>query len=116
MTRRAGLTPMAHFVLRASDGDAPLPELADAWLRAGKQQSRLDQALPALARALADLVADGLVEVRRFRTWPAGWDGGALVDGDRLDADTRHPGTWLPGPARDGLLVARLTARGREHR
>ncbi|MFF5174567.1 hypothetical protein ACFY3U_18290 [Micromonospora sp. NPDC000089] len=110
MPRPTSLTSPADLVLRACAGDAPLPELADAWPRAaGRWAAPHD----ALAPALTDLVADGLVEVRRFRTWPSAWESGVPVDAGRLAAELRHPGTWLPGPARDGLLVARRAATSR---
>ncbi|MGB2567250.1 hypothetical protein ACPFP2_02175 [Micromonospora citrea] len=112
MSERTGLSDVACFVLHESHGDAPLPEIADAWRAGGNPASTVEQAVPALAEALAGLVAGGLVEVRRFTTWPAPWDGGVPVDDGRLRAEADAVDTWLPGPARTGLLVARVIAEG----
>ncbi|SCG41984.1 hypothetical protein [Micromonospora coxensis] len=109
MSERTGLSDVECFVLRESDGDAPLPEIADAWRAGADCPPTVEQAVPALADALAGLVAGGLVEVRRFATWPAPWGGGVPVDDDRLRAEADAVETWLPGPARTGLLVARFT-------
>ncbi|WP_165944202.1 hypothetical protein [Micromonospora sp. KC213] len=115
MSERTGLTHVASFVLRESGSDAPLPEIAAAWLADAVPPPAVEEAVPALAEALTALAADGLLTVRRFRTWPAAWVDGASVAGERLTVETRVAGTWLPGPARDGLLVARVTEAGRAY-
>ncbi|MEV0807749.1 hypothetical protein [Micromonospora sp. NPDC050200] len=112
MRERTGLTHVEHFVLRESDGDAPLPELLDAWRDGADPSPTVGEAVPALAEALVDLVADGLVEVRRFTSWPAAWNGGARVEDEHLRAEVGGVDPWLPGPARIGLLVARITDQG----
>ncbi|MEV4482532.1 hypothetical protein [Micromonospora coxensis] len=113
MSERTGLSDVESFVLREAHGDAPLPEIADAWRADGDAPPTVEQAVPALAEALAGLVACGLVEVRRFTTWPAAWSGGVPVDDDGLRVEARAVATWLPGPARTGLLVARITGGAR---
>ncbi|MEH0938591.1 hypothetical protein [Micromonospora psammae] len=113
MSERSGLTRVAYFVLRESGGDAPLPEIADAWRNTADAPPTVEQAVPALAAALAALAAEGLVEVRRFATWPQAWSGGAPVAGEGLCAEAAAVGTWLPGPARTGLMVARITDSGK---
>lgn len=112
MRERTGLTQVEYFVLHESDGDAPLPEIADAWLDDAAVSPTVEEAVPALAEALVSLTADGLVEVRRFITWPASWTGGARVEGGHLRAEVTGVAPWLPGPARVGLLVARITDQG----
>jgi hypothetical protein len=112
VSERTGLTHVASFVLRESGSYAPLPEIAGAWLADAVPPPTVEEAVPALAEALTALVADGLVAVRRFRTWPAAWADGAAVAAGRLAVEARVAGTWLPGPARDGLLVARVTEAG----
>ncbi|MGK5442125.1 hypothetical protein ACSNN7_09920 [Micromonospora sp. URMC 105] len=112
MRERTGLTQVEYFVLHESDGDAPLPEIAYAWLGNGAASPTVEQAVPALAEALVSLTADGLVEVRRFTTWPASWHGGARVADEHLRAEVTGVAPWLPGPARIGLLVARITDEG----
>ncbi|MDH6460678.1 hypothetical protein M2302_000839 [Micromonospora sp. A200] len=112
MRERTGLTQVEYFVLHESDGDAPLPEIFDAWLDNGARSPTVEEAVPALAGALMSLTADGLVEVRRFTTWPAPWSGGARVEGAHLRAEVGGIDPWLPGPARTGLLVARVTGEG----
>ncbi|SCG45092.1 hypothetical protein [Micromonospora halophytica] len=109
MSEHTGLTTVQRFVLRESEGDVPLPEIADAWVDGGQRVPSVGQAVPALAEALTGLAAGGLVQVRRFTTWPLPWDGGVPVEGDRLGAEAGVVATWLPGPARSGLLVARRT-------
>ncbi|MER6593164.1 hypothetical protein ABT214_15180 [Micromonospora purpureochromogenes] len=112
MRERTGLTQVEYFVLHTSDGDAPLPEIFDAWLDNGARSPTAEEAVPALAGALVNLTADGLLEVRRFNTWPAAWHGGARVEGVHLRAEVGGVDPWLPGPARTGLLVARVTEEG----
>ncbi|WP_446210012.1 hypothetical protein [Micromonospora sp. IBSANI012] len=112
MRERTGLTQVEYFVLHECDGDAPLPEIADAWFDNGARSPTVEETVPALAGALVSLTADGLVEVRRFASWPAPWSDGARVEGEHLRAEVGGVDPWLPGPARIGLLVARVTEEG----
>jgi hypothetical protein len=64
-----------------------------------------------LGPGLVSLVARGLIEVRRFDTWPARWEDGSRVVGDDLLRASGRVETWS-GRSADGILAANLTEAG----
>ncbi|MEU8387908.1 hypothetical protein [Micromonospora sp. NPDC048843] len=111
MTGIKGLTPAEYFVLHGSDGCAALPEILMTWMDNGDRSPSLEEAVRDLARAIVSLERDGLVEVRRFELWPAGWDQGVRVTGEELQEASCQASSWLPdAPAR--LLVVGITEIG----
>ncbi|GAA2186034.1 hypothetical protein [Micromonospora lupini] len=111
MTGIKGLTPAEYFVLVDSDGCAALPEILASWMDNGDRSPSIEEAVPDLARAIVSLARDGLVDVRRFELWPAGWDQGVRVTVEELKEASCQTSSWLPG-ARGRLLVIGITEIG----
>ena len=55
--------------------------------------------------------ARGLVEVRRFRFWPARWDEGEPLTGDELAQESARAEIWSEATA-EGVLAAHITEAG----
>ncbi|MEU8112739.1 hypothetical protein [Micromonospora sp. NPDC048947] len=111
MTGIQGLTPAEYFVLHDSDGCATLPEILATWMDNGNRSRRLEEAVPDLAKAIMSLVRGGLVEVRRFELWPAGWGQGVRVTVEELKEASCQASSWLPD-AQARLLVVGITEIG----
>jgi hypothetical protein len=64
-----------------------------------------------LAPGLVSLVRRGLVEVRRFGTWPPQWEEGVPVAGDDLVRESGRAAAWSDNTARS-RLAAHITKAG----
>jgi hypothetical protein len=81
------------------------------WTDNGDQARRME-AVPLLADALVSLVHNGLVEVRAFSAWPAGWDEGVTIPAGQLADEVRLVDNWLQHDGSSGLVVASITDAG----
>jgi hypothetical protein len=87
--------------------DSPLPLWELRW-----HEETTRQALAAtLAPGLISLAARGLLEVRRFRTWPAQWDDGQALTEEDLARESRRVEVWSEGTG-DAVLAAHITEAG----
>jgi hypothetical protein len=87
--------------------DSPLP----LWELRWHEEPTLQQLADILAPGLISLAARGLVEVRRFRSWPAQWEDGVLLTGKDLARESTHAEVWSAGPT-DAVLAAHITEAG----
>src|SRR5437773_2402974 len=104
-----GLTHPECAVLDALyglDGHTPLWEIAEGFANSvvgGPPDTAWIATL--LSPALASLAANGLMEVRRFATWPAPWEQGTPVHADHLLSESKRPGDWSRNAVPRDVLV-----------
>jgi hypothetical protein len=60
---------------------------------------------------LVSLVGRGLIEVRRFDSWPAPWKQGVPIVDDELRCESGRPEAWS-GDSPRGRLAAHITEAG----
>src|SRR5690242_19262860 len=70
--------------------DSPLP----LWELRWHEETTLEELAAILAPGLVSLAARGLVEVRRFRAWPAPWDDGEPLADDDLARESTRIEVW----------------------
>lgn len=87
--------------------DSPRP----LWELRWHEQTTLQQLADILGPGLHWLAAQGLIEVRRFRAWPARWEEGVPLTGDELQRDSAQADAWSAGPS-DTVLAAHITEAG----
>jgi hypothetical protein len=87
--------------------DSPLP----LWELRWHEETTLQRLADILAPALISLAARGLVEVRRFRRWPAQWEEGVLLTGEDLARESTRAEVWSASPT-DAVLAAHITEAG----
>jgi hypothetical protein len=73
--------------------DSPLP----LWELRWHEETTLQALAAILAPGLISPAARGLVEVRRFRTWPAQWDEGQPLSEDDLTRESSRVEVWSVG-------------------
>jgi hypothetical protein len=94
-----GLGIGEHIVLEnLEDSAAPLWQFG--WPEAPSRQRVAEVCGP----GLVSLEARGLIEVRRFESWPEPWERGRPVLGDELLAESRRVERWIDNAA--GTQVA----------
>jgi hypothetical protein len=87
--------------------DSPLP----LWELRWHEETTLRQLTDILAPGLVSLAARGLVEVRRFRSWPAQWEEGVPLAGDALARESTRAEMWSSDPE-GAVLAAHITEAG----
>jgi len=87
--------------------ESPLPLWEFRW----HEETTLQDLAAILAPGLISLVARGLVEVRRFLTWPAQWNDGQPLTEDDLARESTRVEVWSEG-AGDTVLAAHITKAG----
>ncbi|GAA4974216.1 hypothetical protein [Actinoplanes utahensis] len=100
------LDPAEVLVLQPLE-DSPLP-LRELRL---SDETTLRELAGLLAPGLISLEARGLVEVRRFRHWPAQWDDGVPLTGDDLARECGRPEAWSDEPG-ETVFAAHITRAG----
>ena len=88
--------------------DSPLP----LWELRWHNETTLPDLIAALAPGLLSLTSRGLIEVRRFPTWPAPWDEGIPLTEEALAEESTRPEIWSE-PTAGGVLAVHITKAGR---
>ena len=87
--------------------NSPLPLWELGWAEAPSRQ----RMATVLGPGLVSLVARGLIEVRRFDSWPAQWERGVPVIGDDLLRESRRVEAWSDDSTHS-RLAAHITEAG----
>lgn len=106
-----GITQLESCVLEALEpGHMPLWELGDDFVRGvvGAMPGT-EQIAALLSPALAGLASYGLIEVRRFATWPAPWEQGPALDATDVASESRHLDHWSPNEIPRDVLAVNIT-------
>ena len=108
------LSNAEYLVLAPLEGEEPRPlwEVSEDFLNCVVDEPPTPvQVVALLGPALTSLAARGLVEVRRFRAWPASWSQGVSMDTAYLVSESRRIDAWSHSTTRD-VLVANITEAG----
>lgn len=101
-----GLSLAEELVIQPlEDSPLPLSELRWANEQSGEALAEV------LAPGLISLVCRGLVEVRRFDSWPTRWEHGVPLTEDELVRECQHAEAWS-GTSADGTLAVHITRAG----
>jgi hypothetical protein len=110
-----GLTHAEYLILAPLDGEAatPLWEIAESFAAGVVGDPPTTEHLASLlAPALASTAVHGLVEVRRFVSWPAPWDRGVPVPAHRVAGESGAARLWSPDASSLEVLAVILTESG----
>ena len=87
--------------------DSPLPLWELRWAEAPSWEAVAE----VLGPGLVSLADRGLIEVRRFNSWPSPWEKGVQVVGDDLKRESVRAEVWS-GDSTAGTLAAHITQAG----